>query len=75
MRTTIDLDEDVLFAAREIARSRGVSMGQVLSGLARQALSRRDAGSSRGGVPLLPVAASSGVVTPDLVNRRRDEAP
>lgn len=31
MRTTLDLDEDVLMAAREIARQRGVSIGKALS--------------------------------------------
>lgn len=75
MRTTINLEPDVLYAAREIARRRGVSMGQVLSELARQALSRRDAATTRGGVPLFPVAPNAGVVTPELVNRLRDEAP
>jgi hypothetical protein len=75
VRTTIDIDEDVLLAAKEMARRRGVSMGRVLSDLVRQALSGRGGTTTRHGVPLFPVSAGAGVVTPELVNRLRDEAP
>ncbi|HXI17436.1 MAG TPA: CopG family transcriptional regulator [Chloroflexota bacterium] len=74
MRTTIDLEQDIVLATKEIARQRGVSMGRVLSDLARQALSARDAATTRGGVPLFPITSKAGVVTPELVNRLRDEA-
>ncbi len=74
MRTTLDLDEDILMAAREIARRRGVTMGKALSDLARQALTRQAAGAVRGGVPLFPVQRDAGVVTLELVNQLRDEA-
>lgn len=73
MRTTLDLDEDVLLAAREIAQRRGVSIGKVLTELARQALSHRQEASTRNGVPLFPVQPEAGVVTLELVNRLRDE--
>ncbi|WP_287129427.1 hypothetical protein [Candidatus Cyanaurora vandensis] len=73
MRTTLNLEEDVLFAAREIARQRGVSVGKVLSDLARQALSRQAVTPSRNGLPLFPVAPEPKVVTLELVNQLRDE--
>jgi len=38
MRTTLDLDDDVLASAKEIARRENKTAGQVLSELARQAL-------------------------------------
>lgn len=38
MRTTIDIDEDVLSAAKDIARLEGKTMGQVISELVRKAL-------------------------------------
>jgi hypothetical protein len=38
MRTTLDIDEDVLAAARELARADGRTMGEVISDLARRAL-------------------------------------
>ena len=74
MRTTIDLEEDVLFAAKEIARQRGNTLGQVISDLARQALTRRTSISTKHGLPLFPVQPDAGVVTLELVNRLRDEA-
>lgn len=38
MRTTLDLDDDVLQAARELADRLGKTMGQVVSDLARNSL-------------------------------------
>lgn len=73
MRTTLDIDEDVLFAAKEMAKRRGVSMGKALSDLARQALSRQTETLLRNGVPLFPPQAESGVVTLELINQLRDE--
>lgn len=73
MRTTLDIDDDVLFAAKEMAKRRGMSMGKALSDLARQALSRRAETPSRNGVPIFPHQAESGVVTLELINQLRDE--
>lgn len=38
MRTTLDIDDAVLAAAKEIARARGQTTGMVISDLARQGL-------------------------------------
>ena len=73
MRTTLDLEEDVLLAAKEIARQRGSTMGQVLSDLARQALTRRAPVSIKHDLPLFPVQPDAGVVTLEMVNHLRDE--
>lgn len=76
MRTTIDIDPDVLLAAKKIAKARHVSVGQVISELARTALAKREtAAAERDGVPLFPVKPDSGVVTLEIVNRLRDEMP
>jgi len=75
MRTTLDLEEDVLLAVRKLPGGAGVSIGKALSELARQALSRQDAGTARNGVPLFPIQPGAGVVTLELVNQLRDEAP
>ena len=40
MRTTLDIDEDVLQAAREHAARERKSLGAVISGLARESLRR-----------------------------------
>ncbi|TAK33854.1 MAG: CopG family transcriptional regulator [Chloroflexota bacterium] len=75
MRTTLDVEDDVLLAAKEIAKQRGVGVGKVLSDLARQSLTRRVSGPTRDGLPLFPIQPDAGVVTLELVNRLRDETP
>jgi hypothetical protein len=75
VRTTLDIDEDVLLAAKDIAAGRRISTGKALSGLAREALTRPQEPDVRNGIPIFPRQPDAGVVTPDLVNRLRDEAP
>ena len=75
VRTTLDLDEDILQAAKEIAAARGTTAGRVVSDLARKALTPSRAGRVRNGVPLLP-RRPTGAPRPTmkLVNTLRDEA-
>ncbi len=73
MRTTLDIDDDILLATKEIARQRGVSMGQALSDLARQSLTRHVETATRNGIPLFPRQLEAGIVTLELVNQLRDE--
>jgi hypothetical protein len=40
MRTTLDIDDDVLAAAKDLARAEGRSMGQIISDLARRGLTQ-----------------------------------
>jgi hypothetical protein len=54
MRTTLDLDDDILQAAKELAIARGTTAGKVLSELARKALAPSRTARVRNGVPLLP---------------------
>jgi hypothetical protein len=73
MRTTLTIDDDVLAAAKHLAERENKSMGEVISALARQGLSRASAGTkaARNGIPLLRQSATP--VTPELVNQLRDE--
>lgn len=74
MRTTLNIDEDVLLAAREMAAVRGTSTGRALSELARQALSPSDSEPTvRNGVPLLPKRPGERPVSMELVNRLLDQ--
>lgn len=74
MRTTLDIDEDVLQAAKELADVRGLTAGKVLSELARLGLSRPARGTERNGVPLLPHRRPDAAKpTMKLVNELRDE--
>ena len=56
MRTTLDLDDDVLQAIKELGTLKRKTAGQILSELARQALApaSQSPGRVRNGVPLLP---------------------
>ena len=75
MRTTLDIDDDVLQAARELAACRGSTAGKVLSDLARIGLSRPVLAAERDGVPLLPRRLPDAPrPTMKLVNELRDEA-
>jgi hypothetical protein len=75
MRTTLAIDDDVLLAARAIARQRHQTIGQVVSELARKSLHPPAPSVERDGVPLLPVRRPDAVVTLDIVNALRDELP
>lgn len=59
MRTTLDIEDDILQAAKELARRDGSTAGHIISALARRGLAARPknqkrSAASRGGVPLLP---------------------
>ncbi len=75
MRTTLDIAPDVLEAARAIARQRGMTLGETVSDLARQALRRPAGASERNGVPLLTLRDPTVRVTLEQVNALRDETP
>ena len=49
MRTTLDIDDDVLSAAKERAAREKISVVQVLTGLARAGLATPGAGRVKGG--------------------------
>jgi hypothetical protein len=74
MRTTLDIDDDVLQAAKELAGNRRTTAGKVLSDLARKALEPPGRQTVRNGVRLLPRRRrGSPKPSMDLVNRLRDE--
>jgi hypothetical protein len=80
MRTTLQIDDDVMQAARVLARQQGSSLGAVISALARRALSTPSAPAAMGqqlrnGLPLLPVQPKGAPVDLELVNSLRDELP
>lgn len=76
MRTTLDIEDDVLQAAKELAQRDGRTAGKVLSDLARRGLAAAavrpgKGGRSRTGVPLLPSRGE--LITLEHVNRLRDD--
>jgi hypothetical protein len=74
MRTTLDLDMDVLLAAKELAATRGTTAGKIVSDLVRKALTPTSSARVRNGVPLLPRRPpGSPRPTMKLVNALRDD--
>jgi hypothetical protein len=67
MRTTLTLDDDVLASARALAAQRGVSIGTIVSDLARRGLAPSQPAAIRYGIRLFPVRPDAGPVTPELV--------
>lgn len=75
MRTTLEIDDDVLAAVKSLAKVRKRSAGQIVSELAREALHKGETSQVRNGIPLFPRKPGEICVTLDLVNRLRDETP
>ncbi|HVA21676.1 MAG TPA: antitoxin [Candidatus Micrarchaeia archaeon] len=78
MRTTLNLDEDVLLAVQERARRERRPTGQVLSDLARQALTGQharcgDEGTAHHGFRPLPRRGAA--VSNALIDRLREDEP
>jgi len=74
MRTTLSIDDDVLGAARELARRQKKTAGQVISELARRGIQHQRAPSVKkivSGFEILP--AENRVVTPELVQKILEE--
>jgi len=74
MRTTLTLDDDVLAAARAIARERDASLGKVVSDLLRRALQPRPALRTDDALPTFNVPNAAKVFGPDEVARALETA-
>lgn len=76
MRTTLSIDDDILMVAKTMAERERLTIGEVISRLARQAL-KPDISTAkvRNGIQLLPTTANASPVTMELVNQLRDELP
>lgn len=76
MRTTLDIDDAVLSAARSLARAEGISVGAALSRLARRGLTAQSSPTvdlSSSPFPVL-LGDPEHPVTPELVAAHRDDA-
>lgn len=75
MRTTVDLDDDVLAAARAMAGAERRSLGKVISDLIRRGLSPRPVVDDDELFPMVRVGPSAAPITPERVRAALDEAP
>ena len=72
MRTTLDLDDDVVTIAKQLAQQRGSTLGQVVSDLVRQAVDSETTDKVRNGVILFSPKPGAPKPTLSLVNELRD---
>ena len=72
MRTTLEIDDAVLAAARTLAAERGISLGAAVSELARGGLVRR-APLPLDGVPAFDVCEGARPITPEMVREANEE--
>ncbi len=76
MRTTLDIDDDVLHAAKERARREKKTAGQVVSELLRQAFTTPPQYTVREPKPVhgfKPFPRRGGIITNDLIDQLRNE--
>jgi hypothetical protein len=67
MRTTVNLDEDVMRAIRSLARERGESLGTVISALVRDALRGPESIRYETDLPVFRVREGAAPITPEMV--------
>lgn len=79
MRTTLSLDDDVLYAVQERARREKRTAGQVLSDLARQALTAQQHPPSGEPAPerhgFRPLPPRGATISNALIDRLREDEP
>jgi hypothetical protein len=68
MRTTLNLDDDVLRAVRSLARERGESLGAVVSDLVRKALRPQEPAAYSSDFPVFVVRENAPPITPEMVD-------
>lgn len=79
MRTTLDIDDDILSASKELAKAAGKTAGQIISELARKALTAPSA-AMRHGVEqspafhgIQPLPHRGGIVTSEMIRQWMDD--
>jgi hypothetical protein len=74
VRTTLDIDDELLLTVKQIAEQRKTTAGSVVSALLRESLQPKPFELEyRNGVPTLPRRPNGPVVTAELVNRLLNE--
>lgn len=73
MRTTLNIDDDVLEDAKHIAAAEGRSVGAVISELARRSLAPAQIAADDRGFPVFDVANDAPAITHEDVARAMDD--
>lgn len=74
MRTTLNIDEDLLQAAKSLAQTRSVSVGAIVSELMRKGLQfeRQPIYSKKSGFPVFVVSEDAHPITLEQVKKAED---
>ena len=76
MRTTLDIEDDVLSAAKDLAKREKKTAGQVISELARRGLAGAAVSAARepkAAYGFRPFAGEGRIVSNDLINKLRED--
>ena len=79
MRTTLDIDDEILSASKELAKAAGKTAGQIISELARKALTAPSAAThhrveqARAIYGIQPLPHRGGIVTSEMVRQLLDD--
>ena len=76
MRTTLDIEDDVLYAAKDLARREKKTAGQVISELARKGLvglPALAAGEPKAVYGFRPFPKEGRIVSNELINKLRED--
>jgi hypothetical protein len=73
MRTTANIDDDLLRILRGIAESRRTSLGRVISDLVRIALKPKDRRPADGSLPVFRVSEGAPAITIEDVKKAEEE--
>jgi hypothetical protein len=75
VRTTLNIDDDVLIAAKQLAKAQNTTVGKVISELTRKALGGRSPAKFEWKHGFAVLLARGGRVTPELVDRLSEDEP
>ena len=72
MRSTVDIDDEVLSAARTLASEQRISLGSALSKIARRGLAVSEPVFTDG-LPTFRVSNDASPITPDMVREANED--
>jgi hypothetical protein len=73
MRTTLEIDDDLIAPAKEVARQQGKTLGQLVSDFTRKSLAATDQPIFRNGARIFRHRPGAPKVDMEFVNMLRDE--
>jgi len=73
MRTTLEIEDDLVRLAKELAEQQKISMGEVVSQMMRKSLQKSSPARTRNGVPLIVRRPGAPKAALALINRLRDQ--